>query len=339
MAGILAGAIAECVRRTPSRTAFVHRIENAASRMPALLASRALFCAVGVRVVNRRIGVSSAGARCLCLDPCELRVLLQLPTLQYASALSVWLLDHGMTSVVSAVSRMPRLQWLAVGSDEVSVRSAIDAGLRAICSACSGLALRTLELLPPPEPETARMLATACNGALETYRCAYGVHVPGDSTLGAWSNDHARAFLARCPRMRDLALPGAWQCFMSAAEIEGAARLCPRLRRLRLERAAMSSAEAAQLLSLLPALEELEVFGDFEPSVFRAASRCVRKVSLFHAGNGALASLAEHCASVTSLRIGEAPCPILEDTLRSAVLPVGPAALACLRRLAPQVSR
>jgi len=132
--------------------------------------------------VNRRIGVSSAGARCLFLDPCELRALLRLPTLQYASALSVWLVhsepehdlrDHGITLVVAAVRKMPRLQWLTIGADRTSTRSAIDAGLRAIGRARSGGALRTLELLQPPTPETARMLAAACNGALETYRCAY----------------------------------------------------------------------------------------------------------------------------------------------------------------------
>ena len=75
----------------------------------ALLASRALFCAVfyaGVRVVNRCISVSSGRARCQILDPCELRVLLRLPTPHYASALSVWLVhrhelrDHGVTLVV-----------------------------------------------------------------------------------------------------------------------------------------------------------------------------------------------------------------------------------------------
>ena len=288
----------------PSRTEFVHRIESAA---PALLASRALFCAVGVRVVNRSIGVSSAGARFLCLDLCELRVLL--PTLQYASALSVWLVhgepehdlrEHVIALVVAAVRKMPRLQWLTIGADRTSMQSAIDAGLRAICYARSGLALRTLELLPPPTPETARMLAAACDGALETYRCAYA----GDAR--AWAAEQTRAFLALCPRMRDLDVPGAWR-FISVAEIEGAARLCPRLRRLRLECAAMSSAEAAQLLSLLPVLEELEVVGVFENSVFRAASRFVRKASLINAGNGAPASLAEHCPDVS------AHCHALED--------------------------
>ena len=95
--------------------------------------------------------------------------------------------DHGITQVVAAVRNMPRLQWLTIGADRTSMPCAIDAGLRAICGARSGLALRTLE--------TARLLAAACNGALETYRCACGVAFAGD--LPAWAAEQTLAFLAR----------------------------------------------------------------------------------------------------------------------------------------------